>query len=469
MKRILLYAAALLCLAACSDSTRKAEIAQAKAELEAAKQHLKEVRKAPRVKYAETEEADIEEECQILEKPSKAEARAARRAEKAARRQRTAEAEPQNDSIPALGFWVEDYQLESTTVQNGETFSGAMGRLGMGAQDVYNLVQESSDVFDVRKFRAGNRMDAYFSGDSLERHLEYVVYINDRVKSTIFKCRDSLAAWTYEKPIIVRDRYADITIEESLWNDMIKAGASPLLIVDLSEVYEWTVDFFTMREGDRFRVFYTEKVVDGEVFAIDRIQYSLYNRGSYEINAIYYDQGDGGNKYWNEKGESLRKAFLKAPLKYSRVSSKFTYHRKHPIYGTDRPHTGVDYAAPSGTPVRTIGDGTVVSAGWGGGGGNTIKIKHNGIYTTMYMHLKSFAKGIKAGAKVHQGDIIGYVGSTGASTGPHLDFRVWKNGTPIDPLKMESPSTDPIHKEHIPALDSLYKTFRAQIDSIETK
>lgn len=377
--------------------------------------------------------------------------------------------EPQNDSIPVLGFWEEDYIMEEFTVQSGETFSGAMGRLGLSATEAYNLVQVSDTLFDVRKFRAGNHMHAYFSKDSLNRSLEYLVYINDRVKSTIFKCRDSLAAWTYEKPIVVRNKYSDITIEESLWNDMIKAGASPLLIVDLADVYAWTVDFFTLRQGDRFRAFYTEKVVDDEVLAIDKIQYCLYNRGNYELNAVYYDQGDGGNKYWNEKGESMKKAFLKAPLKFNRVSSRFTYSRKHPISGVVKPHTGVDYAAPAGTPVRSIGDGTVVSAGWGGSGGNTIKIKHNSVYTTAYLHLKGFAKGIKAGAKVHQGDVIGYVGSTGASTGPHLDFRVWKNGTPIDPLKMESPSAAPAKKESLPAIDSLYHVFRAQIDSVEAR
>lgn len=370
----------------------------------------------------------------------------------------------QNDSIPAMGFWIEDYMLESSVIKNGETFSGTMMRLGLSAQEAFNLAGISSEVFDVRKMRAGNRMDAYYSGDSLSRKLEYAVYRNDRVLSTIFKCSDSLAVWTYEKPVIIRDRYSDITISVSLWNDMLDAGASPLLISELSDIFAWTVDFFTLREGDRFRVFYTEKLVDDEVFAIDNVEYCLYNRGDYELNAISFDQGDGGNKYWNEKGESMKKAFLKAPLKFNRISSKFTYHRKHPVYGTVRPHTGVDYAAPAGTPVRTIGDGTVISAGWDShGGGNMIKIRHNSVYTTAYLHLKGFAKGIRSGAKVHQGDVIGYVGSTGASTGPHLDFRVWKNGTPINPLTMESPSAEPARQENLPAIDSLYRFYHEQL------
>lgn len=370
----------------------------------------------------------------------------------------------QIDSIPALGFWKEDFMEESSTIKSGTTFSTKMMELGMTAQDAYNLASICAPTFDVRKFKAGCRIDAYYSGDSLSRKLEYAVYQNDRILSTIFKCSDSLAVWTYEKPVIIRDKFSDITIEESLWNDMLKAGASPLLIVELADIYAWTVDFFSLRQGDRFRVFYKEKVCEEEVIGIEDILFCLYNRGTYELSAISFDQGDGGNRYWNEKGESMKKAFLKAPLKFSRISSKFTYHRKHPVYGTVRPHTGVDYAAPAGTPVRSIGDGTVISAGWDSkGGGNMIKIRHNSVYTTAYLHLKGFAKGIRSGAKVHQGDVIGYVGSTGASTGPHLDFRVWKNGTPINPLAMESPSAEPARQENLAAIDSLYHVYRDQL------
>ena len=181
-----------------------------------------------------------------------------------------------------------------------------------------------------------------------------------------------------------------------------------------------------------------------------------------------FDQGDGGNIYWNEKGESMRRAFLKAPLQFSRISSGFSYHRKHPITGKVKPHTAVDYAAPYGTPVMSIGDGTVLSVGWAGGGGNTIKIRHGSAYVTSYMHLSKYARGLKAGQHVHQGQVIGYVGSTGSSTGPHLDFRVYHNGTPVNPLKMESPSEDPIRRENLPALDSLKNVYEAVMKSMSS-
>lgn len=373
----------------------------------------------------------------------------------------------QTDSIPPLGFRTDSLMLESFIVKSGETFCGAFGRLGMSSQDAYALARLCDTLFDVRSFRAGNTIDAYYSGDSLSKTLEYVVYANDRVRSTVFRCRDSLALWVCEKQVDTVSLYADIIIENSLWVDMIQAGASPLLITELSDVYAWTVDFFSLQKGDRFRVFYTQKECEGEVIGIQSIEYGLFSRGEAQLSAIYFDQGDGGNKYWNEKGESMRKAFLKAPLKFSRISSKFTYHRKHPVYGTVRPHTGVDYAAPAGTPVRSIGDGTVISAGWSGDGGNTVKIRHNSVYTTAYLHLKGYAKGIRAGALVHQGDVIGYVGSTGASTGPHLDFRVWKNGSPINPLAMESPSAEPARQENLSSIDSLYRHYQSLIKSKE--
>jgi murein DD-endopeptidase MepM/ murein hydrolase activator NlpD len=180
-----------------------------------------------------------------------------------------------------------------------------------------------------------------------------------------------------------------------------------------------------------------------------------------------FDQKDGGNIWWNEKGESMRKAFLKAPLQYSRVSSGFSYSRKHPVTRKVQPHTGVDYAAPKGTPVMTIGDGVVTSVKYEGAGGNTVRIRHNSVYSTAYLHLSKYAKGLKAGQRVRQGEVIGYVGSTGRSTGPHLDFRVWKNGTPINPLKMDSPPAEPIKEANREAFEAAFRQWRAQVDTIQ--
>ena len=370
----------------------------------------------------------------------------------------------EEEKVWPLGFNTDTLSVRTSKVQSGEVFYKLFTRLGMPGGDVVNLAKACGEEFDVRKLRAGNTVDAYYYGDTLSTNLRYVVYQRDRINSTVFKCYDSLAVWNVAKQVDTVRKYTDVTIKSSLWNDMIEAGASPLLILELEDVYAWTVDFFGLHEGDRFRAFYRQRLVDGEVIDIQGIDFAEYTRGRDTLYAVRFDQGDNGNKYWNQKGESMRKAFLKAPLKFSRISSKFSYHRVHPVHGVVRPHTAVDYAAPSGTPVHALGDGVVLSAGVGkGGAGNMIKIRHNSVYTTGYLHLRGFAKGIKAGVRVAQGQVIGYVGMTGTATGPHLDFRVWKNGTPVDPLKLESPSAEPIKKQNLPALDSLYRTYKAEM------
>jgi len=382
----------------------------------------------------------------------------------------------QKDTIqPPMGFWPDSLDMFEGTIRSGETFTDFMGRLGMEFGDIMALVDSCDTVFDVRKLRAGNRFRAYYYIDSTAvdstavQPLEYVVYDQDKVNMTIFKCTAPVKVWKFSKPVEHQTIAADVTISSSLWNDMVKAGVSPLLIVSLSDIYAWSVDFFSLQEGDEFKVLYTQEVCDSEITSIDSIYFAEFIRDSTVLPAIHFDRHDGTDTYWGRDGKSLKKAFLKAPLKFTRISSGFSYHRRHPVTGKVRPHTAVDYAAPTGTPVMTIGDGTVVSAGWSRGGGNTVRIRHNSTYETAYLHLSRYGKGIKAGAKVRQGDVIGYVGSTGVSTGPHLDFRVWKNGTPINPLTMQSPPSDPLPEQYIPALDSLYEHYSHVYDSLRTK
>lgn len=362
-----------------------------------------------------------------------------------------------------LGFCPDSLEMVEGKVKSGQFFSTLLHSLGMNQQEAYNLTEASEQVFDVKNFRVGNTYRAYYDSSVLE----YLVYERDRVSSIVFDCRPPYSAWVYEKPVTVESRYADVTISTSLWNDMLAADVSPLLIVSLSDIYAWTIDFFALQKGDRFRVLYDERLCDGEVIAVDTVRYAVFSHGGQELPMIMFDQKDGGNIWWNEKGESMRKAFLKAPLQYSRVSSGFSYARKHPVTRKVQPHTGVDYAAPKGTPVMTIGDGVVTSVKYEGAGGNTVRIRHNSVYSTAYLHLSKYAKGLKAGQRVRQGEVIGYVGSTGRSTGPHLDFRVWKNGSPINPLKMDSPPAEPINEANRPAFEAASRQWRAQVDTIQ--
>ena len=365
----------------------------------------------------------------------------------------------QKDTVYPLGFCTDSFRVVTGKVADGDNFIAWLTRMGASAQDANKLVQACDTVFDVRKLRAGNTWSAYYS-DSTK--VDYVVYDNSRIRQTVFGLRDTLAVWTRERAVEIVQKSADVTIENSLWVDMTAAGAPIDLIVEMADIYAWTVDFFGLQKGDRFRIVYEERLCEGESIGIEKVDYAEFLRGSTVLPAIYFDQGDHGNKYWNEKGESMRKAFLKAPLKFTRISSGFSLHRLHPVHHVVRAHTGVDYAAPTGTPVMSIGDGTVLSAGWGSGGaGNMVKIRHNSVYTTAYLHLSRMA--VRAGQHVSQGQVIGYVGMTGTATGPHLDFRVWKNGSPVNPLKLESPPSEPIAKENLPALDSLCRHYSGLI------
>lgn len=392
-------------------------------------------------------------------------------------------AEPECEAVEQsdgeiLGFSPDTLAMSEGTVKNDQFFSSLMTALGLSSKETYDLTQACASVFDVRTLRVGNTYRAYYSdsctdsqpGDSGAedcQRLEYVVYETGKSSGIVFACRPPYRAWTYEKPTETVSRYADVTINSSLWNDMRAAGVSPLLILSLSDIYAWSIDFFGLQKGDRFRVLYDERLCDGKLMAVDTVRYAVFTHAGEELPMIMFNQQDGGNIWWNDKGESMRKAFLKAPLTYSRISSGFSYSRRHPVTRKVQPHTGVDYAAPKGTPVVSIGDGVVTSCKYEGAGGNTIRIRHNSVYTTAYLHLSKYASGLKAGKRVRQGEVIGYVGSTGRSTGPHLDFRVWKNGTPVNPLKMESPPAEPLKPENREAFEAMKKSCRAYIDMLQ--
>ncbi len=381
-------------------------------------------------------------------------------------RKADAAAEKEEEQIPAIGFRFSHLEVDSTSLRSGETFSTLMSRLGLGAQDSYRLTTLCDTVLDLRKLKAGNQVRAYYDTLGGTHTLQYVVYEHDMVKSTVFRCIDTLDVWNYSKPVEKQRRLADVTINSSLWNDMISAGASPNLIMNLADIYQWSINFFTLRQGDRFRIIYDQSVCDGEVVSIDTVRFSLFNgKDGKEVAAVLFNTGEGTSRtYWDKGGVSLKRMFLKAPLKYNRISSRFSYSRKHPVTGKVKAHTAVDYAAPTGTEVQAIGDGVVTKCGWDGtGGGNRIKIKHMRGYESSYMHLSKFAKGIKVGTRVSQGQVIGYVGATGTATGPHLDFRIWENGKPIDPLSLNSPASEPLNKKYLQDFNALYDRYMLEV------
>ncbi len=275
---------------------------------------------------------------------------------------------------------------------------------------------------------------------------------------------DSVSIRRDAKPSTVRRMKKSAVISSSLWGAIMRENLPYALAAELEEIYQWSISFFDIQKGDSFTVVYDERFVDDSVsVGIDRIWGAKFSQGDKHTYAIPFRQG-GKIQYWEADGKSLRKQMLKAPLKYSRISSKFSYARLHPVHKVYRPHTGVDFAAPKGTPVHAVADGVVIFKGWGGGGGNTLKIKHANNMQTGYLHLSGFAKGIAQGSRVQQGQLIGYVGSTGTSTGPHLDYRVWKGGKPINPLKIPSEPSEPISEENRALFDYVRDRIVAEID-----
>lgn len=357
--------------------------------------------------------------------------------------------------IPVFMYGIpsDSFALVSGKIKRNGFLSEILLKHGVSMQEIDQVIRNSKTVFDVRKIRSGNNYILFCDRDSLAK-ARYIVYEHDPTTCYVFSFNDSLNITPYRKTINSEIKYASGTIETSLWDAMITGGLHPTLAVALSEVFAWTVDFFGLQKGDNFKIIYEELSIDGKSLGSAKIYGAQFNRSGTSITAIPFIQGEN-EAFFDADGNSLRKAFLKAPLQFSRISSHFSASRMHPILRIRRPHFGVDYAAPIGTPVHAIGDGRIISATNGGGEGRMVKIQHNSVYATAYMHLSRFGEGVASGRYVKQGDIIGFVGTSGLSTGPHLDFRFYKNGTPVDPLKVEAPPVEPISAENKPKFDEI--------------
>ena len=331
-------------------------------------------------------------------------------------------------------------------------------------QLIDQIARTTRKVFDVRKIRPGNRYALITSSDSLKKTY-YFIYEITNTDFVVYDFRDSLKVFRDEKKVDKTVKTATGTITTSLWNAFVDDGTDINLALKMSDVYAWTIDFYGVQKGDNFKVIYEALTIDTIPIGVGNIIASVFQSGGKDFYSFYFVQDSVGD-YFDEEAQSLQRTFLKAPLRFSRISSKFTHARKHPILKIYRPHHGVDYAAPRGTPVVALGDGKVIMAKWNGGFGRFVKIRHNSVYSSGYGHLSGYGKGIKSGKYVKQGDIIGYVGSSGLSTGPHLDFRVYKNRTPVDPLKMESPPSNPVKEASLVEYNKLVEKLRARLDSI---
>lgn len=369
--------------------------------------------------------------------------------------------------LSEYGICLDSLDITHYTIERGAHFASILSSLGFTPAQGEKITGAISPYLSPSRLQIGNIYSVITEQDTAST-IRYLVFEKNRTDFAIVEIQpDTVFAYEDARPVTLKREYAEGVITSSMWNAIVGAGAPALLALKLSDVYAWQIDFFDVKEGDSFRVMYDAAYInDTSMVEISSIEGAVFTHRGEKFRAIPFQQ-DSVREYFDESGNSLRKEFLKAPLDFIRISSRFSNARFHPVLKRYRPHHGVDYAAPTGTPVKTIGDGVVIERAYqGGGAGNYVKIRHNSVYTTTYMHLSRFASGIQKGATVKQGQVIGYVGSTGLSTGPHLDFRVHKNNQPVNPLTIDSPPCEPVKPELLDSFRLVQEQVLTELDSL---
>ncbi|MAW21406.1 MAG: peptidase M23 [Flavobacteriales bacterium] len=345
------------------------------------------------------------------------------------------------------GILVDSFNVIKGKVQKGQTLGEILYANHIDHPQIAEVVEKSKRIFDVRRVNTGKDYTIICSKDSNERAC-YFIYQEDPMNYVVMDFINEIDVYRGKKEVITKVNVASGKINSSLWLTIEEQKLSPKIAAELSTIYAWTIDFFKIQKGDGFKVYYENKYIEGEYIGIGRILASEFNHNNQKFYAFYYKENENYGEYFDENGKTLRKAFLKAPVDYKRISSKYNRRRKHPVTGRWKGHFGTDYAADRGTPIWSTANGTIVAASYTKNNGNYVKVRHNGTYTTQYLHMSKIKPGIKKGVYVKQGDIIGYVGSTGLATGPHVCYRFWKNGRQVDPYKQKLPPGDPIKSEN---------------------
>jgi murein DD-endopeptidase MepM/ murein hydrolase activator NlpD len=362
--------------------------------------------------------------------------------------------------IPAS---LEPYIIDTGIIQKNQILSDVLDEYAIPYSTVYQMVENAKGLFDIRKIRAGNPYYIYSQQTDSNIEAKYFVYKDQSFKYIVFNLQDSFGVYSFQKQIDTVLRRVSGSINKTLYHTIIDIKAPFELGEKLSQVYAWQVDFFHIQKNDGFTVLFEELMVDGESIGVGQVLASWFKHHIDTFEDYFYAK-EGYENYYDEQGKSLRKAFLKAPLKYSRISSKFSRRRFHPVQKRWKAHLGTDYAAPHGTPILAVGDGTVIAAAYTRGNGRYVKIKHNSTFTTQYLHMSRYGKGIRNGVRVKQGQVIGYVGATGLATGPHLCYRFWMNGKQTDPFRVKIPPSKSIEKEEKEPYLETMRALRAQLE-----
>jgi len=357
------------------------------------------------------------------------------------------------------------FDKNTFSVKRNETLSKILTNLEIPYGKIYQSQLLTKDIFDLRKINLGNDYFTFTSKDS-SKLLAYFVYQISPADFLVLNFNDTLNAEIFKKKIDIKERTVTGIITNSLYESLDEQNINPELVINLSEIYAWQIDFYRIMEGDKYKVIFEEEFVDGKSIGINKIiaaEFFHRNENFYAINFIT----DINDNYYDETGKSLRKAFLKAPIKFSRISSRFTKRRLHPVQKIYKAHLGTDYVAPKGTPIHSVGDGVILEAKYSRFNGRYVKVRHNGTYSTQYLHMSKIASGIRSGVSVKQGQVIGYVGHTGLATGDHVCFRFWKNQKQVNHLREKIPSSKPLDKKYINDFNLLKDKIITELNSLK--
>lgn len=370
--------------------------------------------------------------------------------------------------VDSYGFPYDSSMVSDFRVKPNESLYEILDRYDVSPQKIYSITNKAQNVVNLRSFKPGQAYRIYASSDSSSK-ISRMVWQPSPVEYVVFDWQDSLNVYKDQKEITTKRAVGSAEITSSLYEAMMDQNLTPLLANKLSEIYAWEIDFFSLRKGDSFKIYYEQKFVDGEFYGTGEILAAEFtHRG--ETHKAYRFENEAVDGFFDEDGNSVQKALLKAPFNYSqRISSHFNPNRFHPVLKRRVPHTGIDYAAPHGTPVISVGDGTVTEARYRGANGNYVKVRHNSTYETAYLHLSGFASGIRRGTSVEQGQIIGYVGATGRVTGTHLHYTLYKNDQYVNPLKVDLPASESVPDSSMAEFDQVRRFMEQKLDQIQEK
>jgi murein DD-endopeptidase MepM/ murein hydrolase activator NlpD len=363
-----------------------------------------------------------------------------------------------------FGISLDAYKTLEGKIKRNETIADILLPYNISNQDVFSLDKLSKDVFSVRKFITNKEYTLFYTEDSLKK-AAFFVYEPNPLEYVIYQLQDSIVISKESRDVEIVERTMTGKITVSLDHAIREKGGSAALVSSVADVFGWQLDFRVLQVGDWFKVVYEDKLIEGQSIGIGRVLGAEFNHVKNTYMAYAYDQGNGFD-FYDDKGESLQRAFLRYPVEYSRISSRYNPNRYHPVLKRTTAHLGTDFAAVTGTPIKAAADGIIIARGWTNGNGNYIKIRHNGTYTTGYLHMSKFSSP-KNGQKVRKGDVIGYVGKTGLATGPHLCFRFWKNGRQVDFLKERLPAEKPLSKDQIVKFEALKGLMDKRLNDIQ--